>query len=811
MLAILYLLGMIYFGDCICRYFFRFKSIQHRLATSFLVGLLLSSCITYLGSLAFSFSSQPLIWGNIIFLGVIIFAAFKMPRRRSSGYLDSVSRRPAGEGKWDWLCLGLCFIFGCWLIFGTLSISNGNIEFGFKSWSDFGANLSLSQSFAVGHNFPSEHPFFAGETIRYHFLFWFQAANLTFLGLNLALSVNLLSLLSLMALLVLIMTFAEVLFGSRVVGRIAAILFFFASSSLSYIPFLWSKHGLGEAISSIVNSTQFLDSGYPFRGENWGALSVSVFAYQRHLISGVGIIFVVLVFLADFYRHKQSLIASELPLTAQDNEILTEDDDEVLSDADDKISTDDESEDLSVEEDEIPPEDESEIPPVNEGEILPDGEIAESSEIPSIENYSTPFAADDETPLNEESKILSDDNEILTDDEIQPDDDSEIQPDDENEVLDDDEGEVLSDDDDKEIPPTNDKRSFKRSLPDDFWIDIQSILFCGFLIGALPYWNSAIFVSTLIVMGSIFLFFPYRLYMASLIGAAFIVGLPQVLMLKSGNVAQTGQSLFHWGYTMPEPTVLLILQYIVWTFGFKLLLDIIALWLLPKIHLRFFLAVSSLIPIVFLLQLSTDAFNNHKLLNVWGIFGTIYAAYALWRIGKASFASTILAVILALAMVFGAIIDLFPLHNDANLVSPYENDRLTTWVFENTKPSDVFLTQALLSHPILFAGRKIYFGNTLFAWTAGYDVGAREAKYKQMFQEKNPNELIRLLHENNISYIGIDDGLRDNNLVKKDLDESIFQNNFEKVFEDTEHHYANITIYKVPEGNSVVKPANNGE
>lgn len=226
MLAILYLAGMLYFGDCICRYFFRFNSIQHRWATSFLVGLLLSSVITYLGSLTFAFTTQPLVMGNIIFLGMLILAAFKMPRRPNSDYLDSVSLRPAGDIKWDWVCLGICFILGCWLIFSTLNFENGSFQFGFKSWSDFGANLSLAQSLLVGNNFPTEHPFFPGEITRYHFLFWFQSANLAFLGFNLVFSVNLLSLLSLMALLILIMTFAELLFDSRVVARIAAILFF---------------------------------------------------------------------------------------------------------------------------------------------------------------------------------------------------------------------------------------------------------------------------------------------------------------------------------------------------------------------------------------------------------------------------------------------------------------------------------------------------------------------------------------------------------------------------------------------------------
>src|SRR5207245_4636276 len=107
-----------------------------------------------------------------------------------------------------------------------------------------------------------------------------------------------LSVLSLVALLVLIATFAEVLFNSRVVGRIAVLLFFF-SSSLSYLPFLRAQPSFSAALNSIVHATDFLTSGYPFRGETWGALSANVVAYQRHLISGIGLLFVVIIFLVD--------------------------------------------------------------------------------------------------------------------------------------------------------------------------------------------------------------------------------------------------------------------------------------------------------------------------------------------------------------------------------------------------------------------------------------------------------------------------------------------------------------------------------
>ena len=102
------------------------------------------------------------------------------------------------------------------------------------------------------------------------------------------------------------MTFAERVFGSRVVGRIAAGLLFLGASSLSYIPFLRLQTSLSGAISAILKSNQFLNSGYPYRGEGWGALTVDIYANQRHLASGIGLLFVVLIFLVGLYQQKKS-------------------------------------------------------------------------------------------------------------------------------------------------------------------------------------------------------------------------------------------------------------------------------------------------------------------------------------------------------------------------------------------------------------------------------------------------------------------------------------------------------------------------
>src|ERR1051325_2056546 len=626
MLAIIYLAVATYFGDVICRRFFWFLSVQHRLATGFLIGLLLSTWITFLTAVVFHGTGQPLLLANLIF--ALIFAAVAFASRRwPSKNLDVRADRPPGHQYGDYVWLAVWLVFAAWLMFATLGFKDGQFQIAFKAWTDFGANVSLTQSFALGKNFPPQHPFFPGEFIRYHFLFWFQTGNLEFLGLNPVWSINLLSLLSLIALLVLIATFGEVLFKSRVVGRIGAALFFF-SSSLSYLPFLRSQPNIRGALNAIAGATEFLPSGYPFRGETWGVLSANVFAYQRHLISAIGLFFVALIFAVDEYQRRAA--------------------------------------------------------------------IKKEKQTQSILPVDSQPASDDEPP----SAAISPEQPSVVD--------------------------------------------ASRDAPN--FAGFPSWAVAGVLIGLLPYWNSPTFIAGLAVFGSLLVLAPLRKRTAILLVAAVVVGLPQVLMLRSGN-AMTYR-LFNPGYTLENVSLWLIVKYLGWTFGVKWILLWVALVFATGFQRKLLLAFTSLVAIVFIFQLSVDVFNNHKLLNIWVTCVNVYAAYALWQIGKQKIVGPVLAILLAIATVFGGVVDLFPLHNDPMLAVPYKNDRLSQWLLTNTQPSDIFLTHMLLTHPILFTGRKIYLGYTLFAWTAGYNVSDREAVYRQMFQENDATELVRLLHDN---------------------------------------------------------------
>jgi sugar lactone lactonase YvrE len=202
-----------------------------------------------------------------------------------------------------------------WMMFASFSVKGGKLHISNPEYSDFGPNTAIMQSFAVGHNFPTEYPHFSGDKIRYHFLFYFQAGNLEFLGLDPAWSLNLLSIITLVAMLILVMALGQVLFDSRAVGRVGSALFFFFGS-LSYIPFLHKQGSVHAAIPAILHLREFLPTIFPYRGEAWGTWSQVTFLNQRHFASGIGILLLVLIFLVVQYRGFYARrVAAELPTT----------------------------------------------------------------------------------------------------------------------------------------------------------------------------------------------------------------------------------------------------------------------------------------------------------------------------------------------------------------------------------------------------------------------------------------------------------------------------------------------------------------
>jgi sugar lactone lactonase YvrE len=317
MLAFLYLGLAIYLGDLISRRVFRFVNVAQRCATAVIVGVLLSSWFTYLVSWLFRATAKPLLRGDLCFFALAAAVIWIARRRARRGFVTAgrfIYPRVPGSTFWDWVTIAAFFAFATWMMFATLGYKDGNLLIGNNEWSDFGPNTAIVQSFAVGHNFPTQYPHFSGETIRYHFLFYFQAGNLAFLGLNLAWALNVLSIITLVSLLALLMALGQLLFNSRAVGRLGAALFFF-HGTLSFIAFLQAQPSFSAAWQAIRGLKDFLPSGYTYRGELWGIWTQVVYLNQRHFASGFAVLVIVLLFLIDRYRQhyeaKAALRAAE--------------------------------------------------------------------------------------------------------------------------------------------------------------------------------------------------------------------------------------------------------------------------------------------------------------------------------------------------------------------------------------------------------------------------------------------------------------------------------------------------------------------
>jgi DNA-binding beta-propeller fold protein YncE len=283
MLALIYLWSAIVLGDLLCRRFYRFTSIFHRWAAAILVGIFLSTWFTYLAGLAFAHTGQALLFADLLFfvtaLGAIFWLSKKAPK------VSTIAPRAPGSSTWDWITLGALFAAACVLLLGTLYVNKqGRIRLCGMETGDFGPQAAIVQGFAGGRSFPAELTRYASQPAE--FLFFFQAGNLEFLGLNLAWSVDVLSLLVLMSVLALVITLGELLFNSRLVGRLGATLFFF--------------HG------SLRHLTNFLAWGRPDSDQNQGFWKQVAFVNHRHLSLALGIFLLVLIFLIDRYRQRSS-------------------------------------------------------------------------------------------------------------------------------------------------------------------------------------------------------------------------------------------------------------------------------------------------------------------------------------------------------------------------------------------------------------------------------------------------------------------------------------------------------------------------
>lgn len=311
------MLGIVYIGLCmvcghvICQLFFqrlpeltcctgrdsvefRLPAYFVRLPASYVTGTLTVTWLVYLASYIFRGTKQPLLFGNLtVFLVLVPLLVLAVYRMEFRGKEERQEHREkifckANTGYLIYTLTAVVFVTS--LMFVTFQVANGALKVGYSVFSDFAPHLGMIRSFSVSNNFPTQYAHFAGEDIRYHFMFQFMVGNLEYLGLRIDYAFNIPSILSLAGVYLLLFVLAVRLTKSKWCGAVAALLFTFRSSFTVFR--YMAEQPKGTVWSALKNNTEFL--GYT-QNENWGLWNLNVYCNQRHLAFSLAILLLALL------------------------------------------------------------------------------------------------------------------------------------------------------------------------------------------------------------------------------------------------------------------------------------------------------------------------------------------------------------------------------------------------------------------------------------------------------------------------------------------------------------------------------------
>ena len=279
-----------------------------RMAGAFVVGLLLMAWMTFLVALVFSGVHDALLVGILVALALEISVLVRWHRHLSLSTL-----------KLDWLEGALlvgALLFSLWLM--DQRLSGDPLTVSNNTWGDFGLHIPLARSFSQAHNLPPEYPFFAGESIRYHFGFDFFAGALQKQGLSIAWSFNLPAALAMTSMILLIFELGRLLFKKISVALMAVVLLV-TNGSLAFLRYLEEFHyDLPEALTNLWDHNHYLAIGPYQAGEDIAIYwTLNVFLTQSHIIVAIAIgLFVTYGLIRPLHRGEPLLTQTALALGA---------------------------------------------------------------------------------------------------------------------------------------------------------------------------------------------------------------------------------------------------------------------------------------------------------------------------------------------------------------------------------------------------------------------------------------------------------------------------------------------------------------
>ena len=299
-------------------------------------------------------------------------------------------------------------------------------------------------------------------------------------------------------------------------------------------------------------------------------------------------------------------------------------------------------------------------------------------------------------------------------------------------------------------------RVFRSSLKPH---DPKAAVFVGLIVGLGTFWNGALMIAALLILGSAIVWSSRRGDLLIACAIATILALVEArFFINSGKGVGPH---YQFGFVAETPSIRGLAIYFMTLLGFLVpVLAVTMLKLQPRG--RWFLA-SLLVPLAFA---STFAFTpdvavNHKFVNASVRIASVFAAMLvvwLYDEGKLARAGAIIVVFL---LTITGVVDMISVWNYNFETRTHDlGDPFIAWAHKETSPHAVFASAPIYHNRAYLTGRKSYLGLPYWAESAGYDVPPRLNALKRIYEGGNPDEIRRIVLKEGIDYAVVDDSVR---------------------------------------------------
>jgi len=308
--------------------------------------------------------------------------------------------------------------------------------------------------------------------------------------------------------------------------------------------------------------------------------------------------------------------------------------------------------------------------------------------------------------------------------------------------------------------------------------DWKGAAFIGILLGLNTFWNGALSITALLILGSAIIWSSRRGDLLLCCAIATAIALLELRFFVHGGRGFTPQPSF--GFLAEYPTLRGVAVYYLKLLGLVVPLLAIAIWKLTPVG-RWLLA-SILLPIVFAttFTLTPDISVNHKFVNASVRIAAIFVALVLVTLAKSGRVARFTAVLLFILLIPTGVVDFITLWEWNNEKRTHDlADPMIDWARRETDPAAVFAAPPVWHHLVYYTGRRSYLGNPGWANSAGYYVAPWVAALTRIYESGDAAEVSRIARVDGISYVIVDGIARQ---TFPHMREDAFKNHFRLVF-----------------------------